>query len=60
LHIFIDKLRLDSAAFAELQRAADLSSAAYTGCTGSAFDVTITKQINDATTDTQVFLLYHL
>ncbi|KAJ5625745.1 lipase [Penicillium lagena] len=45
-------------AFPELQRAADLSSAAYTGCTGSAFDVTITKQINDAITDTQGFVGY--
>jgi hypothetical protein len=37
-----------------LQRAAKLSSAAYTGCVGSAFDVTITKQISDLATDTQV------
>ncbi|KAJ5818567.1 hypothetical protein N7474_004158 [Penicillium riverlandense] len=49
-----------TAAFAELQRAADLSSAAYTGCTGSAFDVKITKEINDATTDTQGYVGYSI
>ncbi|KAJ5692876.1 hypothetical protein N7462_002299 [Penicillium macrosclerotiorum] len=47
-------MALDSSAFASLQRAAKLSSAAYTGCIGSAFDVTITKQIYDIATDTQI------
>lgn len=51
---------LDSGVFSEMQRAAQLSSAAYTGCTGSAFDVTITKQINDIATDTQVRLRYSI
>lgn len=37
-----------------MRRAAQLSSAAYTGCLGTAFDVTITKRINDVITDTQV------
>ncbi|KAF3386251.1 putative feruloyl esterase A [Penicillium rolfsii] len=46
------------AAFPSLQRAAKLSSAAYTGCLGSAFDVTITKQINNLLTDTQGFIGY--
>jgi hypothetical protein len=44
----------DPSAFASLQRAAKLSSAAYTGCLGTAFDVTITKQIYNVITDTQV------
>lgn len=44
--------------FAELQRAAKLSSAAYAACQGTAFDVTITKQINNAITDTQVSIIY--
>lgn len=44
----------DPSAFTSLQRAAKLSSAAYTGCLGTAFDVTITKQIYNALTDTQV------
>ncbi|OJJ45159.1 hypothetical protein ASPZODRAFT_18065 [Penicilliopsis zonata CBS 506.65] len=48
----------DPSAFAALQRSAELSSAAYTGCTGTAFDVTITLQINDAETDTQGFIGY--
>jgi hypothetical protein len=42
-----------------MSRAAQLSSAAYTGCLGTAFDVTITKQINDAATDTQVRFELH-
>ncbi|CAK46909.1 hypothetical protein AnigIFM59636_001486 [Aspergillus niger] len=48
----------DPAEWTELHRAAQLSSAAYTGCTGSAFDVTITKQINELVTDTQGFIGY--
>ncbi|GLA42169.1 hypothetical protein AnigIFM63309_010497 [Aspergillus niger] len=48
----------DTAEWTELHRAAQLSSAAYTGCTGSAFDVTITKQINELVTDTQGFIGY--
>lgn len=45
---------IDTAAWSFLQRAADLSSAAYTGCLGTAFDVTITKQIYDAATNAKV------
>ncbi|KAJ5539747.1 lipase [Penicillium frequentans] len=48
----------DTAAWSFLQRAADLSSAAYTGCTGTAFDVTITKQIYDVTTNAKGFVGY--
>ncbi|RAL03461.1 putative alkaline lipase [Aspergillus ibericus CBS 121593] len=48
----------DTAEWTELHRAAQLASAAYTGCTGSAFDVTVTKQINDLVTDTQGFIGY--
>ncbi|PYH41787.1 putative alkaline lipase [Aspergillus saccharolyticus JOP 1030-1] len=48
----------DPAEWTELHRAAQLSSAAYTGCTGTAFDVTITKQLNDLVTDTQGFIGY--
>ncbi|KAJ5092880.1 hypothetical protein N7456_008741 [Penicillium angulare] len=48
----------DTAAFSFLQRAAQLSSAAYTGCTGTAFDVTITKQIYDAATNAKGFVGY--
>jgi hypothetical protein len=44
----------DPTAFTFLQRAAKLSSAAYSGCLGSAFDVTITKQIYNGFTDTNV------
>ena len=40
----------------ELRRAAELSSAAYSACQGKAFDVTITQQINNIATDTQVRL----
>lgn len=49
----------DSGIFSEMSRAAQLSSAAYTGCLGTAFDVTITKQINDVVTDTQVGIEIH-
>jgi hypothetical protein len=52
--IWLTPICTDSAAFPSLQRAAKLSSAAYTGCLGSAFDVTITKQIYNGLTDTQV------
>ncbi|KAL4890145.1 Alpha/Beta hydrolase protein [Aspergillus ambiguus] len=45
-------------AFADLQRAAKLSSAAYTGCLGKAFDITITKQLNSIIDDTQGFIGY--
>ncbi|CEJ56147.1 hypothetical protein PMG11_02367 [Penicillium brasilianum] len=48
----------DPSAFTSLQRAAKLSSAAYTGCLGTAFDVTITKQIYNALTDTQGYVGY--
>lgn len=50
----LTQIYTDPAAFPFLQRAAKLSSAAYTGCLGSAFDVTITKQIYNGLTDTQV------
>ncbi|KGO70587.1 Lipase, class 3 [Penicillium italicum] len=45
-------------AFPDLHRAAKLSSAAYTGCIGKAFDVTITKRIYDLLTDTNGFVGY--
>ncbi|RAH47513.1 putative alkaline lipase [Aspergillus brunneoviolaceus CBS 621.78] len=48
----------DTAEWTELHRAAQLASAAYTGCIGTAFDVTITKQLNDLVTDTQGFIGY--
>ncbi|THC94814.1 hypothetical protein EYZ11_005721 [Aspergillus tanneri] len=48
----------DASAFTELQRAAYLSSAAYSGCKDTAFDVTITKQIHDFITDTQGYIGY--
>ncbi|CRG91789.1 putative feruloyl esterase A [Talaromyces islandicus] len=56
--VLLGRASSDSGEFAELQRAAKLSSAAYTGCTGSAFDVTITKQLNDAATNTQGYIGY--
>ncbi|KAJ5613817.1 hypothetical protein N7528_007471 [Penicillium herquei] len=49
---------VDTAAWSSLVRAADLSSAAYTGCLGTAFDVTITKQIYDATTNAKGYVGY--
>ena len=52
--IKVANITLDTSAFPELQRAAKLSSAAYIGCAGKAFDVTITKKINNILTDTQV------
>ncbi|KAJ5645018.1 hypothetical protein N7507_011029 [Penicillium longicatenatum] len=53
-----ERATADTAAWSFLQRAADLSSAAYTGCTGTAFDVTITKQIYDLTTNAKGFVGY--
>lgn len=47
----------DPSIFPELQRAAQLSSAAYTDCNGTAFDIRITKKINEVSTDTQVSAL---
>lgn len=47
--------RTDPGVFAELHRAAQLSSAAYSDCQNQAFDVTITKQLDDHETGTQVF-----
>ncbi|MCJ1242537.1 hypothetical protein MMC14_010546 [Varicellaria rhodocarpa] len=44
--------------FDELQRAAELSSAAYSDCQGSAFGLNITLQINNLGTDTQGFVGY--
>ncbi|KAB8247441.1 Alpha/Beta hydrolase protein [Aspergillus flavus] len=40
--------------FQDLQRAAKLSSAAYANCDTNAYDITITKHINDIATGTQV------
>jgi hypothetical protein len=51
-------LSQDPGAFDDLQRAAKLSSAAYSGCVGKAFDVTITKTIRDVLTDTNVRILF--
>ncbi|PWY71141.1 lipase [Aspergillus eucalypticola CBS 122712] len=48
----------DPAEWTELHRAALLSSAAYSGCVGSAFDVTITKQIYDVITDAKGYIGY--
>ena len=45
-------------AFPDLRRSAQLSSTAYTGCIGKAFNVSITKTIYDALTDTHVGLVY--
>ncbi|KAL9618022.1 MAG: hypothetical protein Q9160_007211 [Pyrenula sp. 1 TL-2023] len=42
----------------ELSRAAGLSSGAYSACSGRAFDVTITRQINNLATDTQGYIGY--
>ncbi|KAJ5480404.1 hypothetical protein N7530_005913 [Penicillium desertorum] len=47
-----------ASAFPDLHRAAQLSSAAYSGCRGNAFDVTITKRINDILTGTDGFIGY--
>ncbi|KAJ5211220.1 Lipase class 3 [Penicillium cf. griseofulvum] len=47
---------LDPGAFDDLQRAAKLSSAAYSGCIGKAFDISITKTIRDVLTDTNGFV----
>ncbi|KAF2494349.1 A triacylglycerol lipase from penicillium expansum At 1.3 [Lophium mytilinum] len=44
--------------FNELHRAAQLSAAAYAGCSKGAFDVTIVQQIDNATTDTQGYIGY--
>jgi len=44
--------------FNELHRAAQLSAAAYAGCSNGAFDVKIVQQLNNATTDTQGFVGY--
>ncbi|KAJ6033871.1 hypothetical protein N7499_010037 [Penicillium canescens] len=48
-----ERASLDTSFWAPLRRAAQLSSAAYTGCAGKAFDITVTKSIHDALTDTQ-------
>lgn len=45
-----------SADFDEMHRAALLSSAAYSGCQGTAFGTTIDQVVNDAGTGTQVNL----
>ncbi|CAG8908420.1 unnamed protein product [Penicillium egyptiacum] len=47
-----------ASAFPDLRRAAQLSSAAYSGCIGKAFDVTITKRITDLLTSTNGFVGY--
>ncbi|PWY64262.1 lipase [Aspergillus heteromorphus CBS 117.55] len=56
--LFQPRATADSGAYDEFHRTAQLSSAAYTGCIGTAFDVTITKQINELSTDTQGFIGY--
>ncbi|KAJ6167385.1 hypothetical protein N7497_000228 [Penicillium chrysogenum] len=48
----------DASAFPDLHRAAQLSSAAYSGCRGNAFDVTITKRIDHLLTGTDGFIGY--
>ncbi|CAI7627587.1 unnamed protein product [Penicillium glandicola] len=48
----------DPSAFSDLQRAAKLSEAAYCSATKTAVDVTITKTIYDALTDTNGFVGY--
>ncbi|KAL9108706.1 MAG: hypothetical protein Q9227_006502 [Pyrenula ochraceoflavens] len=50
--------RISSSDYSELSRAADLSSAAYSGCDGSAFDVRITLQTNNLATNTEGFVGY--
>jgi Lipase (class 3) len=47
---------ISSSDFNELHRAAQLSSAAYSGCQGSAFGVTITHQLSNGATDTQGYI----
>ncbi|KAJ5155890.1 hypothetical protein N7492_008693, partial [Penicillium capsulatum] len=54
----VSRATSDPDAFADLQRAAKLSSAAYTGCTGKAFDVKITKTISSALTDSHGYVGY--
>ncbi|KAJ5293724.1 hypothetical protein N7508_008545 [Penicillium antarcticum] len=49
---------LDTSLWTPLHRAAQLSSAAYTGCSSKAFDITVTKSIQDTLTDTQGFVGY--
>ncbi|KAF2812777.1 uncharacterized protein BDZ99DRAFT_473554 [Mytilinidion resinicola] len=44
--------------FNELHRAAQLSAAAYAGCSKGAFDVTIVQQIDNSTTYTQGYIRY--
>lgn len=48
----------DISAFSDLRRSAQLSSAAYSGCSGTAFDITVTKTIRDTLTDTDVRPIY--
>jgi hypothetical protein len=48
------KFLVSSADFVELVRAASLSSSAYSACANAAEDVTITMQLNNTGTDTQV------
>jgi hypothetical protein len=62
IFIRIDSSDLSPAAsaFPDLHRAAQLSSAAYSGCRGNAFDVTITKRVNDILTGTDVGVAFSL
>lgn len=53
-----ERATADPSAFPALHLAAELSSAAYSGCTGSAFGTTITLQLSTAITDTQGFIGY--
>ncbi|PKY02924.1 putative lipase [Aspergillus campestris IBT 28561] len=53
-----ERADLEPAAFDDLHRAAQLSSAAYSGCIGKAFDVKITKKIDHLLTGTQGYVGY--
>ncbi|CAG7948157.1 unnamed protein product [Penicillium nalgiovense] len=53
-----ERASIDTSFWNPLQRAAQLSSAAYTGCTGKAFDITITKKLHDTLTDAQGYVGY--
>ncbi|KAJ6167701.1 hypothetical protein N7497_000544 [Penicillium chrysogenum] len=53
-----ERASIDTSFWDPLRRAAQLSSAAYTGCTGTAFDITITKKLHDTLTDAQGYVGY--
>ena len=60
IRIDSSNLSQDASAFPDLHRAAQLSSAAYSGCRGNAFDVTITKRIDHLLTGTDVGVAFSL